>query len=192
MNFYQFASTLLALCLYVPLGRRILKGSAAQNLATWILWGLLDVVAGVSLYAQGGNWYLLGAYVTGCTAIVLCLLRKGEWTWGLLETTSTAMVVVSLVAWYYSGPRNATIISTAGVALATIPQWKDAWKDPWVMPLDIYAGFTMANVLATVGGSAWTVGERLYPATCIVLCFVIFLLTLRRFTQKTAAAAQQV
>jgi hypothetical protein len=172
----------LALFLYVPLAWQIIKGVAKQNLATWILWGLLDLVVGVSLYVQGGNWYLLGAYVSGCILTVACLLYSGERRWTWFETTIFVMVIICLVGWYYSGSRTATILSTSGVALATLPLWKDAYLKPDMVPLGIYVGFSVANTLATIGGAAWTVEERLYPATCVVLTIVIVMLTaIRRY-----------
>jgi hypothetical protein len=93
------------------------------------------------------------------------------------------MVIICLVGWKMSGPWLATILSTTGVVLAGFPQLKDAWKTPREMPLVIYVGYTIVNILSTMGGSSWTVEERLYPATCAVLCAVIVLVSLKKFFQ---------
>ena len=181
MNTYQIVSTVIALCLYIPLAREILLGQVKQNLATWLLWGTLDALAATSMFVQGGNWHLPTAYVAGCTLVVICMIKARTIAWTRFETICSLMVIACLVGWKMSGPWLATILSTTGVALATIPQIKDAYKEPAEMPLLIYIGYTFVNTLSTIGGNAWTVEERLYPATCAVLCTLIVLVSCRRF-----------
>ncbi len=181
MNTYQLVSTVVALLLYVPLARQILLGQVKQNIATWILWGTLDLLAAASLIVQHGNWFLPAAYVAGCILIVICLVKTKIILWGRFENICCFMVVICLVGWMLSGPRLATILSTTGVVLAGLPQVKDAYKNPEEMPLFIYVGYTIVNTLSAMGGSGWTVEERLYPAACAVLCLVIVGCASRRF-----------
>ena len=78
MNVYNIAAVSLAVIVYIYLARQIRSGSAEQNLATWSSWVLLDVVAGVSLFVQDGNWYLLAFYVVGGAMIVLCIINPSR------------------------------------------------------------------------------------------------------------------
>lgn len=146
-----------------------------QNLATFILWGTLDVVVAVSIMFQHGNWYLPMAYVLGCMVVItaLIIVRTFSWTW--FETAISIMVVACIIGWWISGPRMATIMSTAGVVLAGLPQLWDAYKKPGTKPTVIYSLFTLANVLSVMGGKSWTVEERLYPMACSILCFFVTL-----------------
>ncbi len=184
MNIYNWMSVSLAVILYLYLARQIRKGSAEQNLATFISWGLLDTVAGVSLYVQHGNWYLLLAYVAGCALIVGCIISSAKFTWGWVEIVCFAMVVVSIVIWKLSSPAYATIISTAGVAIACYPQIKDAILKPKTAPADVYVGFVIVNALSTAGGKAWTIDERLYPGVCTVLCILIVGFASRKYFNR--------
>jgi len=181
MNTYQIVSTVGALILYIPLALQILQGKARQNAATFILWGSLDAIAAVSIYIQGGNWHLPAAYTAGCALIVVCLVIKGYIEWTPFETKTTFLVVICLVGWYLSGPYLATILSTAGVVIAGFPQIKDTWKRPEHTPTWLYPSYTVVNIISTVGGSAWTVEERLYPLCCAIMCGIVAILSFRKF-----------
>ncbi len=182
MNWYQSVSVVLALGLYVPLGVQILQGKVVQNLATFILWGLLDTIAGTSLYVQGGNYGLPFAYVAGCTFIIACILKKRTYNWTSFETKVSFLVLLSIVAWMVSGPYMATIFSTTGVVLAGVPQVKDSWRNPKQSPMLLYIGYAFANLLSTIGGKSWTVEERLYSFACFLLVLVVVGATSRKYT----------
>lgn len=186
MNLYSKLSVVIALTLYLPLAWQILTKQVTQNLATFILWGSLDLVAAASMLLQGGNWTLPAAYVGGCVIIIGCLIRvrSVKWTW--FETAITVMVVICLVGWKMSGARMATILSTIGVVLAGFPQLADSYKEPEKQPLLIYVGFVVVNGLSVAGGRAWTIEERFYPASCVVLCLAIVLATARRYFRGKA------
>ena len=190
VNIYQKLSVALALSLYLPLSYQILTGKVRQNLATFILWGSLDAIAALSIFAQGGNYYLPAIYVAGCSIVVSSILKsKSYGVWTSYETKIVFLVALSVVAWFLSGPWAATIFSTSGVMMASLPQIKDTWRDPASTPGLIYAGCTVANALSIVGGSAWTVEERLFPTACTVLCIFIVVLTLRGRQRRSGAIA---
>ncbi len=181
LNRYQKVSTVLALCLYFPLAWQLLTGQVTQNFATWLLWGILDGIAALSLYKQKGNWYLPAGYVGGCTFTLICMLRALDFKWTTFETEVSAIVALCIIGWKYSGPRLATVLSTIGVVVGGFAQLKDAWTEPMKMPFLVYLGFVVANALATMGGKSWTVEERFYPASCTVLCIAIVVITSQRF-----------
>lgn len=181
MNVYNILAVSLVVIIYVYLVQQIRTGTARQNLATWTSWVLLDIVAGTSLYVQGGNWYLIAIYVVGGSIIVATIIQSSLFELGWVEIVCFILVVVCIVMWKLSGPQYATVISTIGVAIATYPQIKDAYYNPTEVPLAVYVGFTLANILATIAGKGWTIDERFYPATCSMLCVVIVILTMRRY-----------
>lgn len=181
MNTWQLVSFVLAIALYIPLGIKILKGTVVQNFATFILWALLDTIAGLSLYDQGGNYQLPFAYVSGCALVIGCILKARTFSWTSFETKVSFLVLMSIIAWMVSGPYMATIFSTTGVVLAGIPQVKDSWKNPEQSPLLLYIGYSTANLLSTIGGKSWTVEERMYSFSCFLLTLVIVGATSRKY-----------
>ncbi len=185
MNWYQKISVTIALLTYALLGYQILKGTARQNFASYFLWAALDGIAGVSIYIQGGNYYLPLLYAFGSGGIIFCVLKKGTWEWGTYEQMISVLVVLCIIAWKVSGPWHATIFSTLGAVLAGLPQVRDAWRDPTTSPITAYVGYGLANVASTLGGSAWTVEERLYPFACLVLSFLVIGASLRRVRERS-------
>ncbi len=183
MNSYQIVSAVLAVLLYLPLNYQILMGQVDQNLATWILWVALDVIAATSMYMhpEKGNWQLPAAYTVGGSITILCLLRSSLFEWTYFETLVCVFIGIALVKWYFSGPRMATIISSLGMVVATLPQIKDAYLLPETMPFGVYIGYLIVNGLSVKGGKAWNVEERFYPSCCIFACMLILIFTAQKF-----------
>lgn len=181
MNIYNLLSVSLAVVIYRHLAREMRSGTAEQNLATWISWLLLDFVIGISLFVQHGNWYLLAVYVGGSIFISYHIIRSAKFEWGIIENICFLFFLTSIVLWYFSSPWYATLISTIGIAIATIPQIIDAATKPTTAPTKTYVGFVIVNGLSTAGGKAWTMEERFYPTVCIILCLLIVGFSLRKY-----------
>jgi len=190
MNTYQLVSVIRALILYFPLGYQILKSPVTQNLATFILWGSLDAIAGASMIAQGsGNYQLPFAYVLGCVIVIACVLKSGKYSWTRVETAISILVLVCITAWLvivwvFHNPWLATVLSTTGVVLAGAPQIRDSWRKPEESPFMIYVGFTFVNVLSVMGGASWTAEERLYSGSCTILCGLVTAISARKFSRQ--------
>lgn len=189
MNIYQIVSVVGAWLLYLPLSYSILRGRVKQNLATFILWGSLDLVAGLSILVQHGNYQLPLAYVVGCAIVIVSVLISrsyGAWTW--YETMVSILVLICVIAWKMSGPWYGTIFSTAGVFISGLPQLRDSWREPEKSPLLIYIGFTFVNVMSVLGGKAWTIEERFYPGVCVVLCGMVTIASMRKYWRRNQVA----
>jgi hypothetical protein len=169
---WNWVAVALAFVLYVIMNRDILYGSTRQNILSFILWGVLDGTNGVAAYVGGGNYVLQVAYVLGCTSVIICLVKSGKWKveWAWHESAVVTLALIANAGFLLSTARFAAIWSTVGVVVAGWPLIKDGWQDPYNQPVKVYLGFTFVNTFATIAGTAWTVEERLYPATCIPLC----------------------
>lgn len=181
-------SGILALGAYVPLWKQIRSGTAKQNLLTWILWGMLDAIASGTIIVQSGNFVLAAAFAIGSllTAVVIAHSdRKFLWTW--FETMVTLLVTTCLLVWYVSGSRVATIASTTALFVAGIPQLKDAWRRPEEVPTLPYAVWAVADILSLAGGKTWSIEERLYPLSALIICFAIAAVSLRKLPIRTTA-----
>lgn len=194
MNFYiagihlfAWIGAALAILAYIILGHGLSQSKMPQNILTWGLWAILDLVAFVSVLVQGGNSLLIAIFVLGSASITVLIYRTGgviTWTW--FEKTILLLVALCMMIWYLSGPQGATIASTIAVCLAGVPQLKDIAKNPNETPLSLWVLCFFANGITTAGGKNWSIEERLYPAACAVYCLILVLLTLRRYTYKQA------
>ena len=181
-------SSIIAIVLYYPLCKGILstdpKKKIEQNVATWILWTALDLIAAITIYKNDGNFVLVTAYVAGGTVTSCCILRSCKISWTWVETLSTGLVAICLVVWSIYGSMATVIVSSIAVVIATIPQVVSAWKKPEDNPFLIYIGYIIANTLSLIGGKEWSIEERYYPALCTGACLVTTLCIARKFEKK--------
>ena len=167
----KLAGGVLALTMYVPMIVEIIRArGAGQSFATWGLWAVLDTILTITLWQQHGNYLLSLGFAVGGVALAAVLLAQGTWKWGWFETVIALMVLASLAVWQFSGPRNATLAVTTAVCLAGAPGFVDMLRQPQPAAATLWAGFTVANLLAFFGGTAMTVEERLVPAAFTGLC----------------------
>ena len=187
MNAYALLGAAFAVLAYIPLTTKVWKKILKQNFATYLLWGLLDVVAAGSIWMKGGNFLLPAIYVGLCCSVLAGILRTRTFSWGRDETITTAFVVLSIIVWILVSDEMATIVSTLGCVAAGYPQLKDLWKNPRGAPVLEYLGFTLANGLSTVAGHNWSIQERFYPAVCTGLVIVFVILGARKWSPKFRA-----
>jgi len=167
----KLAGGVMALALYAPMTIEIVRArGAGQSFATWGLWAVLDTILTITLWQQHGNYLLSLGFALGGVALAVVLLWQGNWSWGKFETVIALMVLASLAVWKFSGPRNATIAVTTAICIAGIPGFVEMLRQPQPAAGKLWAGFTVANLLAFFGGTAMTLEERLAPAAFTVLC----------------------
>jgi hypothetical protein len=176
----QLIGAIIGLFAYVPLFVSIYNGKK-QNFATWLLWSILDIILVSSLILQGGNYLLSLGYTIGAIAITILLISKKFVTWTWFETMITALAIVCMTIWWMSGPQAGTIASSLALAVASIPLQIHAAKHPESMPTLPYAFFLLANILSFIGGISWTIEERFFPGSSIVVTLLMLLLILRKY-----------
>ena len=185
----KIAGGALAFLLFIPLIRGIIKeGVEGQSCATWFLWGLLDTVLTISVIEQHGNFYLPLGFAIGDTLLVILLLIKGRFRWGLFETAIFAMVIGCIIAWKLAGPKIATISATLGVCFAGIPGLLAMLKHPQRKIGNIWAGYVLANVLSFFGGTAMTIEERFAPGVFALCALVMFAASRTKKSEAPAGA----
>jgi hypothetical protein len=178
--FLAILGAAIAALMYVRLTIQVLRG-LEQNFATYALWGVLDAVAAGSLWMQSGNFLLPAVYVVSCCAVLYAILRARTFTWGWRETATSFFVIASIIVWLFVSNEMATVVSTAGVVAAGLPQLYDIWKKPREAPVFAYVGFAVANMLSTLAGHDWSVQERLYGGACTILTIVLVIIGARKW-----------
>jgi hypothetical protein len=164
-DFLRVSSGLLALLMYVPFVLRALKdGGKGQSFAMWALWAVLDTTMTISLIVQGGNYLLTAGFSIGSIVLAVILLTKGHATWSRFESLILILVVICLAVWKVSGPKMATVATTAAILIAGVPGAIELWRHPEPAMGRLWGGYAVANALALCGGHSWTIEERLAPA----------------------------
>jgi len=170
----KISAGVLALLLYVPLIIGAWRNNGAgQSFAMWALWAVLDTLITISLILQNGNFWLTAGFATGSIVLSLLLLAKGRFAWGRLETAILLLVLVCLAIWKFSGPQMATVATTLAIFIAGLPGLIELWRNPQPAVARIWLGYTIANLMALLGGSAWTIEERFTPGVLAVQTFAL-------------------
>lgn len=176
-----WGGALAALYAYAPLWISVHRKTADQNVLTWFLWATLDGLIGLTLIIQHGNWLLPIAYAIASSITVAFLVyekNSAEWTW--FETAIVAMFVISLIIWKVSGIAMATVAASIAMVIGGLPQLKDAWRRPQMMPLFSYLLYLVGNGLSTAAGKNWSIPERFYPESATAYCLVIIAVVIAR------------
>lgn len=173
MNSLNMLGAVIGFILYLTFAWLIRYRNLELNMATFLLWAILDTIASVSTYHKSGNWLLPAVYAVGGLCICRELIIKRLVKWTNFETAISVLVIICLLAWSISGPRMAIIISTASVVLSGLPQCRDAFLSPATQPFVLYSMFFVANGLTLAGGRHWSVEERLYSAGCLVITVLV-------------------
>lgn len=159
----------LALLMYVPLIISAWRSNGAgQSFAMWALWAVLDTTITISLILQRGNFWLTAGFAIGSIVLTLLLLAKGRFAWGRFETVILLLVLGCLAVWKFSGPRTATVATTVAIFIAGLPGLIALWRNPQPAIARIWIGYTVANAMAFLGGSAWSIEERFAPGVFAV------------------------
>ena len=174
-DYLKIAGGVMALLLFIPLIYSIFKeGMESQSCATWFLWGLLDTVLTISVIEQHGNFYLPLGFTIGDVLLVIFLLVKGRFHWGLFETGILAMVIACMIGWKLAGPKLVTVSATLGICAAGMPGLLAMWKHPQRKVGNVWGGYILANALSFFGGTAMTIEERFAPGVFTLCAVVMF------------------
>lgn len=176
----QVLSGGIGMLAYVLLIVALLRTTTEQSFAAFLLWALLDLIATITTMLAGGNYWLALANAIGSSVITLLLIYKKQIAWSWVESMTAVLVLVCLGIWYAAGERAGIVASGLAVVIASVPQMVDTWRKPEATPVVAYLIFLLANVVALIGGRAWTIEERFYACCGIFLCSVITIFSLRK------------
>jgi hypothetical protein len=195
LNIYQKISVVFGLGLYLPLAWQVItpnsKHKVNQNITSFILWFLLDLVGSWTMYQEHGNYQLSLAYAVGCAGITLCLLKRHtKFKFEKYEKITSIAVLITVVVWLVNGPMYAIVCTSFGVVVSSIPQIEDAARLPEEMPFVISVCYFFVNLLSILGGQDWSIEERLIPFVNMMVSIVLSVLSARKYFRKQNPVTQ--
>lgn len=179
-NEIQIVGGIIGFITYCFLFASILKSKAKQNFVAFCLWAVLSIILTTTIFIENGNYWLSLGNVLGETAIAILLLIKRQISWTWVEAFTAFLVIVCLVIWLFVGEKAAIVAASLATIAASIPQMVSTFKKPTETPTGIYVAFVFANVLSFYAGKSWTIEERLYPASAVIICLVILLFSWKK------------
>jgi hypothetical protein len=168
----------------VPYVRDTVRGATRPHRGTWLIWGVLAVVASVSQRADGASWSLvLTASQAILTAIVLVLaIRHGEGGLAALELSLLAVACGGIVGWMLAGEPVVAVACVIVADLSAVAMMTPkAYRDPHSETLAMYAWASVGGALAAGAVGAADVSLLLYPIYyCLANGALALLISVRR------------
>ncbi len=183
MNRLSKAGFGLALVAMMYLIWLLLVAKAPVNLATWVLWFILDLALLLSLIKAKQPYEIMVAYTIG-TAIISGIAMYNfitgltPFAWGGAETVTIVAVVVALIVWKFTSHNVGVIMMTLAMIVAGIPTWINAYHDPAGQSVLFWSASATACTLTYFGSPK---GRRFMPGGGALSNALIVLLALRQF-----------
>jgi hypothetical protein len=156
---------------------------------SWLLWGLVTLVAFLVQRAQGGE---AGSWVTGFTAAACFLiggltLLKNQWRYSWFDWFSLVAGILVFVFYLFArNPTYSAIFATATDVMGYGPTIKKGWIEPRKDSATSFALNSAKFVPALFVLGSYSIATWLYPATItIVNGGVAVMLLLRRWRGRS-------
>jgi len=186
------AATVIALISYVPYFRDIFARKTKPHAFTWLIWGVLTVIAFVGqLYGHAGP----GAWVTGftafvCLAIAAIAAMNGERNIVQLDWIALAGAGVALLIWYLTrGPLLSVILITVIDNLGFVPTLRKSYHRPFEETLSTFVLSGIKWMLGIFALDHLSVTTALFPLSIVVASWLFVVMLLVRRAQLGRAHA---
>lgn len=163
----------------------ILKGKTKPHLFSWLIWGLLTIIAWAAQVhenAGAGAWVTLAAAIMCFVTVGLCF-RYGEKTITRSDWATFIAALAAIPLWYVTkDPLWSVILITIIDMLGFYPTFRKSWMKPGEEALWTY-GLSMVKFgLGMMALETFNVTTALYPFSLVVTnaAFMIFVLTRRK------------
>jgi hypothetical protein len=160
---FELVAAVLAVVAYGLIIRDMIRSGESMNVATWVIWAVLDGVAFASAYASGERVpWMIGVFTSGAIVIAILSIKNGKWQWGWLEWVCTIAAVLSFGLWSF-GPVWSLVASSLAMFVGGLPQVVDAYKAPHLQSKLNWGLFLASNTTSLLGANLLLMGEWFYP-----------------------------
>lgn len=149
-----------------PYVRDTLSRATVPHRGSWLIWGVLEIVAVESQRADGARWSLVPLIVQAVGSCVVFVLAVRFGTGGVVwvDLTLIAVAAAGVVGWLtVDEPIIATVCVITADFVAALMMLPKAWLDPHseTMSTFVLASLGGATMIASVGSVS--VGLLVYP-----------------------------
>jgi hypothetical protein len=167
----------------VPYVRDILRGTTRPHRGTWLIWGILAIVAFYSQRADGATWSLVmvAAQAILTTLVLLLAVRRGVGGMSLVEAGMLAIAACGVTGWMLADePLVATACVVAADVVGVALMIPKTWRDPDSETLVTFALASLGGALAAGAVAAPDPSLLLYPVYFCVINGGIAVLIIQR------------
>jgi hypothetical protein len=154
--------------------RGTLRGVTKPNRVTWLLWGVIPIIATGAAVSDGVRWAVLPVFMAGLGPLLVFAFsfvnQHAYWKLGRLDYVCGLFSVAAIVLWVLTRDAAvAIILSIIADALAAIPTLVKSWHEPETENLGPYvAGFT-SQLTAIAAFKLFTFSEMAFPFYLLIV-----------------------
>ena len=168
----------------VPYVRDIMRGVTRPHRGTWLIWGVLAIVACLSMRADGASWSLvMAASQAVLTGLIFVLaLRWGEGGVGRLERVMILVAAAGVGGWIVAEePVVATVCVVVADVIGAGMMVPKSYRDPESETLVTFVLASFGGALAAGAVGTIDVSLLLYPMYyCLINGAIALLIWTRR------------
>lgn len=186
--FLGYLAVAIAILSYLLYFVGIAKGKTKPHAFTWLVWGVLNIVAFAAVLVAGGE---AGAWVLGVNALA-CLTISGigfyqrHVKYDIYDWLALLGALVGIYLWWLtSNPLYAVILVCLSDGVGSVPIFRKAYRAPFEEnALAFFVGI-LYYPLAIVALESLSLTTWLYPVFVIILDGALVVLVLLRRRQLT-------
>jgi hypothetical protein len=150
----------------VPYVRDTWRRTTVPHRGSWLIWGVIEVVAVESQRADGASWSLipLVTQAVGTCLVFALAIRRGSGGLSPIELTLIALAGAGVLGWFLADePVIATLCVIVADFVAAMMMLPKAWSDPHSETMSTFALASFAGLAAVGSVGGLSLALLLYP-----------------------------
>jgi hypothetical protein len=174
--------------------RDIRRGHTRPHRGSWLVWGVISVLAALSHGAEGGGWSLvvLCGQAVATLLVLACAMRCGAGRLTIENLVMLGLATCGVVGWLMlTDPMAGTACAVVADGAGLVAMAPKAWADPNSETLATYALAGVTGLFGALAVEAWDASLLLFPIYfCLGNTVTAVMIALRRHaltvTERTA------
>jgi len=170
-----------------------LQGKVQPNKVTWLLWGIIPLIAFAAQIGQGVGVQSLYTLVVGLTPLLVFIAsfknKKSSWKINKVDIICGALSLFGLILWILTGVGNVAIaLCILADLMAAIPTVVKAYHSPESEDYLVYLATTIASVITLLTIKNWNFQTFGYSLYVFLICILFVVLIKFKFGKKLKIA----
>lgn len=150
----------------VPYVRDTLRRTTVPHRGSWLIWGIIEVVAVEAQRADGARWSLvpLATQALGTCVVFALSIRLGSGGLSRVDLALIALAGAGVAGWLAaSEPLVATSCVITADFIAAVMMLPKAWHDPGSETISTFAIAALGGAMAVGSVGSWSLALLAYP-----------------------------
>jgi hypothetical protein len=165
--------------------RGTLRGVTKPNRVTWLLWGVIPIIATVASWSDGVRWAALPVFMAGFGPLLVFAFsfvnRNAFWKLGRLDYLCGLFSVGAIILWALTKtPAVAIVLSIIADALAAAPTLVKSWHHPETENTGPYWAGMTSQLTAMAAFRLFTFSEIAFPLYLLMINMTLVLVIKRK------------